>query len=94
MKPGPNVAWRAERAAEAMASAGFDLDYPRDLISEAMHLAASMGLDPFAEVAAGADHYRAEVHDTGDGTNEDGDTIEHPDPAHECGRYCPREVAA
>lgn len=89
-RPAPFVQRRAERAAEAMASAGFDLDYPRDLISEAMHLAASMGLDPFAEVEGAADHYRAEVHDVGDGENEDGDTIEHADPAHECGGYCPK----
>lgn len=90
----PHIYHRGERAFRLMLAGRYDTNNPCDLISDLMHYAASHGLDPFDEVESAANHYRAEVHDTGDGTNEDGDTIEYPDPAHECGGYCPREVAA
>jgi hypothetical protein len=75
----PRHAWvdsRASRCADAMAYGRYDTDYPRDVISDAMHYAASIGLDPFAEVDAAIGHYRSESTDTGDGTNEDGDPVE------------------
>jgi hypothetical protein len=77
----PRHAWvdfRASRCGDAMSSGTYDLEYPRDIISDAMHYAASIGLDPFAEIDAAIGHYRAESTDTGDGMNEDGDTLEVP----------------
>jgi len=72
----PFVKYRAERVADAMASGTYDPKYPRDIISDAMHYAASIGRDPFVEIDAAIEHFRAESLDTGDGTNEDGDTLE------------------
>jgi hypothetical protein len=66
---------RAERAADAMSSGTYDLGYPRDIISDAMHYAASLGLDPLSELSMAEHHFRAETLDTGDGTNEDGDDL-------------------
>lgn len=71
----PYVEYRAQRCADAMASGGYDLDFPRDVITDAMHYTASLGLDPFAEVSTALGHFRAESTDTGDGMNEDGDAL-------------------
>jgi len=71
----PYVERRAERCADAMASGTYDLDYPRDIISDAMHYAVSIGRDPMVELDAAAGHFRAETLDTGDGTNEDDDHL-------------------
>ena len=75
----PRPAWvdsHADRCADAMSAGRYDADYPRDMITAAMHYAASIGLDPLAEVDAAIGHYRSESTDTGDGTNEDGDPVE------------------
>ncbi|MGB1525943.1 MAG: hypothetical protein ACPG9N_00005 [Miltoncostaeaceae bacterium] len=69
------VSRRVERVAEAMTSGGYDPDYPRDIISDALHYAVSEGLDPIQELRMAEHHFRSETHDPGDGINEDGDEL-------------------
>lgn len=66
---------RAQRVADAMTSGGYNPDYPRDIISDALHYAVSEGLDPIQELRMAEHHWRSETHDPGDGMNEDGDEL-------------------
>lgn len=85
-----HIEHRAERAFRyCILAARYGPDCPQDAISDLMHYAAQYGDDPFEVVALAVEHYRAETHDTGDGTNEDGDAIVGRATPHECGAMCP-----
>ena len=75
----PPLSWvehRAAKAVDAAAGGAYSHDFLRDLISDVMHLAASVGVDPFSEVDVAVRNYRAECTDRGDGYNVDGDLLE------------------